>query len=146
MAGILTSAKRPRNLTHWHAGPLLFGDWGTSRLYVLGIGAVTLGLAAPYYLLALSVLMVVVAWAYTIVCRLFQDGGGVYSAARQLSPLLAVIGATLLLGNYIVTASLSTVEAFVWRKRSSMASAEPAVGMFQLLPRILMSPPEAVGR
>lgn len=114
MAGILTSAKRPRNLTHWHAGPLLFGDWGTSRLYVLGIGAVTLGLAAPYYLLALSVLMVVVAWAYTIVCRLFQDGGGVYSAARQISPLLAVIGATLLLGNYIVTASLSTVEAFVY--------------------------------
>ncbi|MDP1661588.1 MAG: amino acid permease [Phycisphaerales bacterium] len=114
MSGILTSAKRPRNLTHWHAGPLLFGDWGTSRLYVLGIGAVTLGLAAPYYLLALSLLMVAVAWAYTIVCRLFQDGGGVYSAARRMSPLLSVIGATLLLGNYIVTASLSTVEAFVY--------------------------------
>jgi amino acid transporter/nucleotide-binding universal stress UspA family protein len=114
MSGILTSAKRPRNLTHWHAGPLLFGDWGTSRLYVLGIGAVTLGLAAPYYLLALSVLMAVVAWAYTIVCRSFPDGGGVYSAARQISPLLSVIGATLLLGDYIVTASLSTVEAFAY--------------------------------
>lgn len=112
MAGLVTGAKRPRNLTHWHAGPLLFGDWGTSRLYVLGIAAVTLGLAAPYYLLALSVLMVLVAWAYTIVCRSFQDGGGVYSAARQISPFLSVVGATLLLADYIVTAALSLVEAF----------------------------------
>lgn len=112
MAGVVTGSKRPRNLTHWHAGPLLFGDWGTSRLYVLGIGAITLGLAAPYYLLALSVLMVMVAWAYTIVCRSFQDGGGVYSAARQISPFLSVIGATLLLADYIVTAALSLLEAF----------------------------------
>jgi amino acid transporter/nucleotide-binding universal stress UspA family protein len=114
MAGLIVSQKRPRNLSHWHAGPLLFGDWGTSRLYVLGIAAVTLGLAAPYYLLALSVLMAVVAWAYTIVCRSFPDGGGVYSAARQLSPFLSVIGATLLLADYIVTAALSLVEAFAY--------------------------------
>jgi amino acid transporter len=112
MAGVVTGSKRPRNLSHWHAGPLLFGDWGTSRLYVLGIGAITLGLAAPYYLLALSLLMVMVAWAYTIVCRSFQDGGGVYSAARQISPFLSVIGATLLLADYIVTAALSLLEAF----------------------------------
>ncbi len=114
MAGLIVSQKRPRNLSHWHAGPLLFGDWGTSRLYVLGIAAVTLGLAAPYYLLALSVLMVMVAWAYTIVCRSFHDGGGVYSAARQLSPFVSVIGATLLLADYIVTAALSLVEAFAY--------------------------------
>lgn len=114
MSGIITSGKRPRNLTHWHAGPLLFGDWGTSRLYVLGIGAVGLGLAAPYYLVALSILMALVAWAYTIVCRCFPDGGGVYSAARQLSPLLSVIGATLLLGDYIVTAALSSVDALAY--------------------------------
>ncbi len=114
MAGLIVSSKRPRNLSHWHAGPLLFGDWGTSRLYVLGIAAVTLGLAAPYYLVALSVLMAVVAWAYTIVCRSFPDGGGVYSAARQLSPFMSVIGATLLLADYTVTASLSLVEAFAY--------------------------------
>ncbi|MBY0308763.1 MAG: APC family permease, partial [Phycisphaerales bacterium] len=112
MAGIITSGKRPRNLTHWHAGPLLFGDWGTSRLYVLGLAFVSLGFAAPYYLVALSLLMVAVAWAYTIVCRSFPDGGGVYSAARQITPLLSVIGATLLLADYIVTAALSTVDGF----------------------------------
>lgn len=112
MAGILVSSKRPRNLTQWHAGPLLFGDWGTSRLYVLGLAFTSLAFAAPYYLVALSLLMVAVAWAYTIVCRSFPDGGGVYSAARQISPLLSVIGATLLLADYIVTASLSMVDGF----------------------------------
>ncbi|CAN5810915.1 hypothetical protein BH11PLA1_BH11PLA1_16700 [soil metagenome] len=112
MAGLIISQKRPRNLSHWHAGPLLFGDWGTSRLYVLGLAYASTGLAAPLYLLALSVLMIAVAWAYTLICARFPEGGGVYSAARQIHPLLSVIGGTLLLADYIVTAALSLVDAF----------------------------------
>ena len=34
---MLSFGKRPRELAWYHAGPMLFGDWGTSRLYVLGI-------------------------------------------------------------------------------------------------------------
>jgi amino acid transporter/nucleotide-binding universal stress UspA family protein len=60
----------------------------------------------------MAIIMAGVAWAYSVVCRCFPDGGGVYSAARQLSPTLAVLGATLLLCDYIVTASLSAIEAF----------------------------------
>jgi len=44
---------------------------------------------------------------YTIVCKHFPDGGGVYSAARSQSRLLAAIGALLLLANFLVTAALS---------------------------------------
>lgn len=118
---MIVSEKRPRNLGPWHAGPLLFGDWGTSRLYVLGLAVVPAAaaagqggynFAAPGYLLLLSLLMAAVAWAYTVICRSFPDGGGVYTAARQLSPLLSVIGATLLLADYLVTAAISLVEAF----------------------------------
>jgi len=109
---MLVSEKRPRNLSWIHAGPLLFGDWGTSRLYVLGLAFFYTAHASVFYLAALSVLMAAVAWAYTIICRCFPSGGGVYSAARQISPLLAVLGATALIGDYVVTASLSTVEAF----------------------------------
>jgi hypothetical protein len=29
--------RRPRELRWYHAGAMLFGDWGTSRLYVLGL-------------------------------------------------------------------------------------------------------------
>lgn len=109
---MLVTESRPRNLKWYHAGPLLFGDWGTSRLYVLGLAFFFTAHASVYYLIGMSLVMAAVAWAYTVICRCFPDGGGVYSSARQISPLLSVIGATLLLCDYIVTASLSTIEAF----------------------------------
>lgn len=109
---MLITQRRPRNLDWLHAGPLLFGDWGTSRLYVLGLAFFYTGHASVAYLGAMSVMMVLVAWAYTVVCRCFPDGGGVYTAARQMSGLLSVVGATLLIGGYIITVAISVVEAF----------------------------------
>ena len=109
---MLVAQNRPRDLDWRHAGPLLFGDWGTSRLYVLGLAFYYTGHASVPYLAVMSLIMIAVAWAYTIICRCFPDGGGVYTAARRLSPILSVVGATLLLCDFIVTASLSAVEAF----------------------------------
>lgn len=109
---MLVTESRPRNLKWFHAGPLLYGDWGTSRLYVLGLAFFFTGHASVVFLGAIGLLMAAVAWAYTIVCRCFPDGGGVYSAARLLSPVWSVIGATLLIGGYIVTVAISIVEAF----------------------------------
>lgn len=109
---MLVVENRPRNLHWFHAGPLLFGDWGTSRLYVLGLAFYFTGHASPLYLAVMSAIMVAVAWAYSVVCRCFPDGGGVYAAARRLNPTLSVIGATLLLCDYIVTAALSAIEGF----------------------------------
>jgi len=109
---MLVSESRPRNLRWLHAGPLLYGDWGTSRLYVLGLAFLYTAHASVVYLAAIGVLMLAVSWAYTHVCRAFPDGGGVYSAARRLSPTLSVVGATLLLSGYIMTAAISVVEAF----------------------------------
>lgn len=108
---MLVTQKRPRNLDWRHAGALLFGDWGTSRLYVLGLAFFYTAHATPLFLLAMSVLMAGVAWAYTIICRNFPDGGGVYASARRIHPLLGLVGATLLFCGYIITASLSVVEA-----------------------------------
>ncbi len=107
---MLVVEKRPRDLSWVHAGPLLFGDWGTSRLYVLGLAFYFTAHASPIYLAAMSVLMAGVAWCYTIICREFQEGGGVYAVARRINPTLAIFGATLLLCDYIVTASLSIVD------------------------------------
>ncbi len=109
---MLVTESRPRNLQWIHAGPLLYGDWGTSRLYVLGLAFLYTGHASILYLASIGLLMIAVSWAYTIVCRAFPDGGGVYTAARQLSPTLSVIGATLLLSGYIMTAAISVIEAF----------------------------------
>ena len=103
---------RPRELRWYHAGPMLFGDWGTSRLYVLGLAFAFNGRASFWFIAAMCVLMIGVGWSYTTVCRLFPDGGGVYSSARHRSQLLAVIGGLLLCADYVVTASLSSLDAF----------------------------------
>src|SRR5206468_10876374 len=108
----LLASERPRNLGWFGAAGLLFGDWGTSRLYVLGIAFVVGGRSSFWLIAAMSLLILFVGWAYTQICRIYPDGGGVYTAARHRSALLGVIGALLLFADYTVTASLSAVEAF----------------------------------
>ena len=109
---MLATGERPRELKWYHAGPMLFGDWGTSRLYVLGLAFLFTGRASFWFVAAMCGLMIGVGWCYEITCRLFPDGGGVYSSARQRSQLLAVVGGLLLCADYVVTASLSCLDAF----------------------------------
>lgn len=109
--GMLAS-QRPRNVSWFGAAGLLFGDWGTSRLYVLGLAFLVAGRTSFYLILGMSLLILAVAWAYTQICRIYPDGGGVYTAAKKQARILGVIGALLLFADYTVTASLSAVEAF----------------------------------
>ncbi|UCG32974.1 MAG: amino acid permease [Phycisphaerales bacterium] len=104
--------ERPRNLKWYHAGPLLFGDWGTSRLYVLGLAFYFAGHASLFYIGSMALLVIGVGWSYTIVCRNFPDGGGVYSAAKRTHRTVALVGGLLLVTNFSVTAALSGFEAF----------------------------------
>lgn len=108
----LLSSERPRNLGWPGAAGLLFGDWGTSRLYVLGLAFLVGGRSSFWLICAMSLLILAVGWCYTQICRIFQTGGGVYSSGRQRAPIVGVIGALLLCADYTVTASLSAVEAF----------------------------------
>ncbi|MDQ3624135.1 MAG: universal stress protein [Verrucomicrobiota bacterium] len=98
---------RPRNVDWRRAAALLYGDWGTSKAYVLGLAFVSAGFASLPIILAVCLLTAVVGYNYSIVCRNFPDGGGVYSAAREQSRLLASVGALLLIANFFVTAALS---------------------------------------
>lgn len=108
----MLSASRPRNLGWLGAAGLLFGDWGTSRLYVLGLAFAVAGRSSLVLIGFMSMLVLAVAWAYTHICRIFPDGGGVYTAGRQRARILGVIGALLLLADYTVTASMSAVDGF----------------------------------
>ncbi len=98
---------RPRNVDWKRAAALLYGDWGTSKAYVIGLAFVAAGFASLPIILAVCVLTAVVAYNYIIVCSHFPDGGGVYSAAREQSRFLASTGALLLVANFMVTAALS---------------------------------------
>jgi amino acid transporter len=108
----MLASERPRNVGWKQAAGLLFGDWGTSRLYVLGIALFFAGRTSFWLILMMSFLILAVGWAYTQICRIYPDGGGVYTAAKHKSRLLAVIGALLLFADYTVTASLSSLDAF----------------------------------
>jgi amino acid transporter len=108
----LLASERPRNIGWMTAAGLLFGDWGTSRLYVLGLALFFAGRTSFWLIVTMSLLILAVAWAYTQICRIYPDGGGVYTAAKKTSQTLAVVGALLLFADYTVTASLSVLDAF----------------------------------
>ncbi|MEI6257764.1 MAG: amino acid permease [Planctomycetota bacterium] len=103
---------RPRELHWYHAGPMLFGDLGTSRLYVLGLAFYFTRHASLFHILFVNILLLLVGGCYLIICRKYPDGGGVYSAARSTSRALAVVGGLTLCADYTVTAALSCLDAF----------------------------------
>ena len=107
MSEFTTSAHRPRNVDWLRAAALLYGDWGTSKAYVIGLAFAAAGFASLPVIIAVCLLTAIVGFNYSIVCRNFPDGGGVYSAAREQSRLLAAVGALLLIANFLVTAALS---------------------------------------
>ncbi len=101
------SIQRPRNLDWQRASALLYGDWGTSKAYVIGLAFAATGFASLPIILAVCALTALVGLNYLVVCRCFPDGGGVYSAAKVHGKLLAVVGALLLVADLTVTAALS---------------------------------------
>jgi amino acid transporter/nucleotide-binding universal stress UspA family protein len=104
-------AHRPRNVGWARAAALLYGDWGTSKAYVVGLAFVAAQFSSFPIIIAVCVLTGLVGFNYIIVCRHFPDGGGVYSSAREQSRVLAVLGSLLLLADFIVTAAMSCWDA-----------------------------------
>lgn len=112
MSEMVISGTRPRNVGWMRAAALLYGDWGTSKAYVIGLAVLLAGYAAPYYLAGIIGLTILVGCNYVWVCKFFPEGGGVYHAARRHSARLGVVGALLLFAGYVVTASISAYEAY----------------------------------
>lgn len=107
----IRNTQRPRNVNAWQAASILYGDWGTSKAYVLGL-AFALASYSSFWLIAfVSLLNILVGLNYIIICKCYPHGGGVYAAVRNKSEIIAMVGALFLIGDYIVTASLSALSA-----------------------------------
>ena len=106
----MSTSERPRSVGPARAAAMLYGDWGTSKAYVLGIAFALAGYSSLPLLLAMAALTALVGLNYYFVCSLYPDGGGVYSALRGRSRLFASVGALLLIADYLVTASLSVLK------------------------------------
>lgn len=140
----LLASERPRNVSWVGAAGLLFGDWGTSRLYVLGLAFLVAGRTSFWLIAAMSLLILAVGWAYTQICRLYPDGGGVYTAGKKQARILGVVGALLLFADYTVTASLSAVEAFHYFGLGRQAHVQVDEAQADPGDRIEISEPDSV--
>jgi amino acid transporter/nucleotide-binding universal stress UspA family protein len=109
---IPTNIKRPRNVDWKRAAAILYGDWGTSKAYVIGLAFAVAGYASFWLIAAMCVLTALVGLNYMVICRLYPDGGGVYAAVRHRSEVISIVGAFLLIADYLVTAAISALSAF----------------------------------
>ena len=109
---ISTHVKRPRNVDWKRAAAILYGDWGTSKAYVIGLAFAVAGYASFWLIAAMCVLTALVGINYMIICRLYPDGGGVYASVRHRSEVISIVGAFLLIADYLVTAAISALSAF----------------------------------
>src|SRR5213594_2626789 len=119
---------RPRNVDWKRAAALLYGDWGTSKAYVIGLAFLAAGFSSLPIILAVCAVTGLVGINYMVICRHFPDGGVVYSAARSQGRALAVVGALLLVADLTVTAALSG-----WSALSYITSGAEHITWIKLL-------------
>lgn len=105
-------AKRPRNINAYQSAAILYGDWGTSKAYVIGLAFAIAGYSSFWLIAAVGVLMALVGVNYITICEFSPTGGGVYSSSRRRSEVLALIAAFFLIADYLVTACLSALSSF----------------------------------
>lgn len=109
---IATGSKRPRNVDSPRAAAILYGDWGTSKAYVIGLAFAVAGYSSFWLIAAMCLLTALVGINYMAICRHYPDGGGVYASVRHRSQIISIVGAFLLVADYIVTAAISALSAF----------------------------------
>lgn len=109
---ILSHTKRPRNVDAPRAAAILYGDWGTSKAYVIGLAFAVAGYSSFWLILPMCVLVALVGLNYIVICRHYPDGGGVYASVRHRSEIISLVGAFLLIADYLVTAAISALAAF----------------------------------
>jgi amino acid transporter len=109
---VASTTRRPRNVDAPRAAAILYGDWGTSKAYVIGLAFAVGGYGSFWLIAAMCVLTALVGLNYMVICRHYPDGGGVYASVRHRSEIVSIVGAFLLIADYIVTAALSALSAF----------------------------------
>ncbi|MBV9008558.1 MAG: universal stress protein [Verrucomicrobia bacterium] len=134
---IATNVKRPRNVDVPRAAAILYGDWGTSKAYVIGLAFAVAGYSSFWLIALMCVLTALVGLNYIVICRLYPDGGGVYASVRHRSEVISIVGAFLLIADYLVTAAISALSAFQYlgvpHPEKFAAAAILIIGLLNLL-------------
>src|SRR6185503_18263885 len=102
---LTTFTKRPRNVNALQAAAILYGDWGTSKAYVIGLAFALAGYSSFWLIALVGILNLLVGLNYIIICKHYPEGGGVYASVRRRSKIVALVGAFCLIADYLVTAA-----------------------------------------
>src|SRR5947207_12435741 len=134
---ISSTTKRPRNVDWPRAAAILYGDWGTSKADVVGLAFAVAGYSSFWLIAAMAVLTALVGINYMVICHLYPDGGGVSASVRHRSEILSIVGAFLLIADYLVTAAISALSAFQYlgvpHPEKFAAAAILVIGLLNLL-------------
>ncbi len=109
---ITVSTNRPRNVDAPRAAAILYGDWGSSKIYIIGLAFAVAGYSSFWLIAPMCLLTALVGINYMVICRHYPDGGGVYASVRHRSEILSIVGAFLLVADYLVTVAISGMSAF----------------------------------
>src|SRR5437879_3563796 len=94
-------------------GLLFVSETATSETYTLSLHAALPICYASFWLIApMCLLTALVGINYMVICRHYPDGGGVYASVRHRSEILSIVGAFLLVADYLVTVAISGMSAF----------------------------------
>lgn len=104
--------RRPRNVDAPRAAAMLYGDWGASKIYIIGLAFAVAGYSSFWLIAPMCLLTALVGINYMVICRHYPDGGGVYASVRHRSEILSIVGAFLLVADYLVTVAISGLAAF----------------------------------
>ena len=101
-------------------------------------GVSRLPATASFWLIAAMCLLTgLVGLNYVVICKHYPDGGGVYASVRHRSEVVSIVGAFLLIADYIVTAAISALSAFQYlgtpHPEIFAAAAIAAIGALNLL-------------
>src|SRR2546423_1991542 len=134
---IATTTKRPRNVDWPRAAAILYGDWGSSKIYIIGLAFAVAGYSSFWLIAPMCLLTALVGINYIVICRHYPDGGGVYASVRHRSEILSIVGAFLLIADYLVTAAISALSAFQYlgvpHPEKFAAAAILVIGLLNLL-------------
>src|SRR5438067_9426018 len=98
-------------ISYWRTAAVVLCDMSSTAYYIGGIVELSIGKAAPWFILAVLIFSYAVRWVYIESCTLFLRGG-VYRVVREaLGRFPAKIAVSALMFDYVLTGPISSVSA-----------------------------------
>jgi amino acid transporter len=92
------------------AAAILYGDWGTSKAYAIGLAFAIAGYSSFWLILAIGFLMTLVAINYVTICKFSLSSATLEKSAK--SQTLNLISTFFSLSDYAILIPLSTLSCF----------------------------------